>query len=86
MRPDAEIQAMLDSASGPYNLSKMKLSQIKNPGPNILNLMGPMQKQMNEFSDQLEEQEVWLAKYFTKGKSGRKGMFNKVTWFGIPVN
>jgi transglutaminase/protease-like cytokinesis protein 3 len=86
MRPDAEIQAMLDSATGPYNLAKMKLSQIKNPSPNIQNLMGPMQKQMNQFSDQLEEQEVWLAKYFSKGKSGRRGMFYKVTWFGIPVN
>lgn len=24
--------------------------------------------------------------YFSKGKSGRKGMFTKVTWFGIPLN
>jgi transglutaminase/protease-like cytokinesis protein 3 len=86
MRTDAEIQAMLDSASNPYSLAKMKLSQIKDPGPNITNMMGPMQKQMNSFSDQLEEQEVWLAKYFSKGKSGRKGMFTKVTWFGLPVN
>ena len=86
MRPDVEIQALLDSASDPYNLAKVKLSQIQNPGPNITNMMGPMQKQMNEFSDQLEEQEVWLAKYFSKGKSGRKGMFTKVTWFGMPVN
>ena len=86
MRPDAEIQAMLDSASAPFNLAKMKISSIKNPGPNILNLMGPMQKQLNDYSAQLEEQEVWLAKYFTKGKSGRKGMFYKTTWFGIPVN
>jgi len=86
MRPDADIQAMLDSASGPYNLAKMKLSQIKNPGPNILGLMGPLQKQMNDFSEQLEEQEIWLAKYFSKGKSGRRGMFTKVTWFGMPLN
>ncbi len=86
MRPDAEIQALLDSASGPYDRSKRKLSQIKNPGANIQNLMEPMQKQMNDFSEQLEEQEVWLAKYFSKGKSGRRGMFTKVTWFGIPVN
>jgi transglutaminase/protease-like cytokinesis protein 3 len=86
MRPDAEIQAMLDSASNPFSLAKKKLSQIKDPGPNIQNMMGPMKKQMNDFSDQLEEQEVWLAKYFSKGKSGRKSMFTKVTWFGIPVN
>lgn len=86
IRPDAQIQAMLDSASNPYNLAKAKLSQIKDPGPTIANSMGPLQKQMNTFSDQLEEQEVWLAKYFSKGKSGRKGMFTKVTWFGIPVN
>jgi len=87
LRPDVEIQALLDSASGPYNLAKMKLSKINNPGPNIQNLMIPMQKQMNEFSEQLEEQEVWLAKYFSKGKSGRRGMFyTKVNWFGKPMN
>ena len=87
LRPDVEIQAMLDSASGPYNQAKMKLSQINNPGPNIQNLMVPMQKQMIDFSDQLEEQEVWLAKYFSKGKSGRRGMFyTKVNWFGKPEN
>ena len=38
---------------------------------------------MNDFSEQLEEQEVWLAKYFSKGKSGRKGMFYKshLVWY-----
>ena len=87
LRPDVEIQAMLDSASGPFNLAKMKLSKINNPGPNIQNLMLPMQKQMTDFSDQLEEQEVWLAKYFSKGKSGRRNMFyEKTNWFGKPVN
>ncbi len=85
-RPDVEIQAMLDSASGPYNQAKMKLSSIINPGPNILGMIGSLQKQMNDFSEQLEEQKVWLAKYFSKGKSGRRGMFTKVTWFGIPLN
>ncbi len=87
IRPDAEIQAMLDSASGSYNLAKMKLSQIKDPGPNIQNMMDPMQRQLNDFSAQLEEQEVWLAKYFSKGKSGRRGMFyQKLNFFGKPVN
>jgi transglutaminase/protease-like cytokinesis protein 3 len=87
MRPDAEIQAMLDSASNPYSLAKATLSQIKDPGPNITNMMGPMHRQMKDFSDQLEEQEVWLAKYFSKGKSGRRNMFyTKLNFFGKPVN
>lgn len=86
MRPDPEIQAMLDSASGPFNMAKVKLKHIVDPGPNIQGEMNTLGKQMNAFSDQLEEQEVWLAKYFAKSKSGRKGMFTKVTWFGIPVN
>jgi transglutaminase/protease-like cytokinesis protein 3 len=87
MRPDVEIQAMLDSAIAPYKLAKMKLSQIKNPGPDIKNMMGPIQKQMNDFSEQLEEQETWLVKYFSKGKSGRRGMFyTKINWLGKPVN
>jgi hypothetical protein len=85
-RPDVGIQAMLDSASHPYNRAKMKLSLIINPGPNILGIMGPLQKQMNSFSEQLQEQEVWLAKYFSKGKLARRGMFTKVTWLAIPPN
>ena len=53
-----EVKATLDSTSDPYNQAKIKLSQIKNPCPNIVGLMGPLQKQMNDFSEQLEEQEV----------------------------
>ena len=86
MKPDVEIQAMLDSAVAPFMRAKRTLSQIKNPGSNITSVMWPLQKQMNDFYAQLEEQQDWLAKYFSKGKSGRKGMFTKVSWFGIPLN
>jgi hypothetical protein len=87
LRPDAEIQAMLDSASGPYNRSKVQYSRIYNAGPNLQGPMNTLQKQLNDFSEQLEEQEVWLAKYFSKGKSGRRNMFYvKLNWFGKPVN
>ncbi|HSZ34449.1 MAG TPA: transglutaminase domain-containing protein [Puia sp.] len=87
MRPDAEIQAMLDSASNPFSLAKATLDKIKDPGPNITNTLGSMHRQMKDFYDQLEEQQVWLAKYFSKGKSGRRSMFyTKLNFFGKPVN
>ena len=87
IKPDPEIQAMLDSASIPYNLAKVKLSQIKDPGPNITSMIATLQKQMNDLSQQLEEYEGWLAEYFSRGKWGRRIMFyKKANSFGKPVN
>jgi Transglutaminase-like superfamily len=85
-RPDADIQSMLDSATIPLKRATLKLDQIKNPGPNIVSLLGPIRRQMSDFSAQAEEQQDWLSKYFSKGRSGRRGMFTKVSWFGIPLN
>ena len=35
--------------------------------------------------DQAEQQSKFVKEYLTKGKSARKGMFKKVSWFGIPL-
>ena len=87
-KPDGEIQQMLDTADHLLKAARavataivltpadtrveMPLSQLKNS----IAVMEPHVKEMQD----------WLTKYFSKSKLGRKSMFYKITWFGMPVN
>ena len=85
-RPDPEIQAMIDSAGYHLATAKMKLGGIREPSPELVTLMANFLKSMGELQVHIDEQKEFLAKYFSKGKLGRKGMFTKYTWMGIPLN
>jgi hypothetical protein len=86
LRPDAEIQAMLDSTAGSIKTANFKIDQIHTSDSIKINLINSFRRQIAGFSDKLEEQQDWLNKYFSKSKSGRKSMFTKTTLFGIPLN
>jgi len=86
MKPDPGIQAMLDASANPLKESSAKLDQIKNPDPNTVNLIASFRKQITDLTVRIDEQQDWLKKYFAKGRSGRKSMFTKYTWLGIPLN
>jgi hypothetical protein len=87
-RPDAEIRQMLDSAdhqlqaarsiAGPIRLTPAD-SRIQKP-------MQQLQTSMADLGSRIKEEQDWLTKYFSKGKAGRRSMFYKYTWFGIPLN
>lgn len=51
-----------------------------------VNLIKQLNKSIDDVSKQVKEQQDWLKLYFSKSKSGRKSMFYKITWFGIPLN
>lgn len=85
-KTDSEIQAMIDSVYTKLGDAKTKLGQISNPDSNISNLNRQLTKSIDDTSTQMNEQQNWLKQYFSKSKSGRKSMFYKVTWFGIPLN
>ncbi len=51
---------------------------------NTSNLNG-LKRSILEAVDQAEQQSQFVKEYLTKGKSARKGMFKKVSWFGIPL-
>jgi len=88
VKPDPEIQNMLDAAESKIKEAKTNLFKIKNPDANTTSSIIQLTKSINDASIQVAEQKDWLKLYFSKGKSGRKSMFydKKVTWFGIPLN
>ncbi|NVO20807.1 MAG: hypothetical protein HXX13_13990 [Bacteroidetes bacterium] len=85
-KADPEIQAMLDSADVSLKAAKSKLNLIINPDVNIKALILQSIGAIDDANTHLKEQQNWLTEYFSKGKSGRKSMFYKATWFGIPLN
>ena len=88
VKPDAEIQKMIDTVNTSLEEAKNKLNQINNPNANTIALISQLNKTIDEASNHVKEQQEWLTLYFSKGKSKRKSMFyeKKVTWYGIPVN
>ena len=85
-KPNPEIQNMLDKVDNKLQEAKIKLGKISNPDTNTLNMIRQLTKSIDDTFNQLKEQQVWLSQYFSKGKAGRKSMFYKVTWFGMPLN
>jgi transglutaminase/protease-like cytokinesis protein 3 len=86
IKPDAEIQNMLDTPDNKFKEARKKLNEIVNPDANITNLISQLTISMNEVEKQVQEQQDWLKLYFSKGKMMRKSMFSKYTWFGVPLN
>lgn len=87
IKPDREIQSMIDVADNTLKSAKTKLADIKAPDANIVASSAQLTKSIDDATINLKEQQEWLKVYFTKGKSGRKSMFyeKKLTWFGIPL-
>jgi hypothetical protein len=85
-KSDSEIQNMLDVPENKLKAAKEKLGQITNPDLNMTNMIKQLFKSIDDATIQATEQQNWLKTYFSKGKAGRKSMFYKVTWMGIPVN
>ena len=85
-KTDAEIQQMLDSAETKFTKATTNLNSVQNPGNNLLPLIPKLKQSIDDALLHLKEQKDWLKEYFSKGKLGRKSMFRKYTWFGIPLN
>jgi hypothetical protein len=86
VKPDADIKAMLDTVEHTLQQVNTQIGQIHTTDSSKLSLINSLQKQVNSLSVRVNEEQEWLKKYFAKGKSGRKAMFTKTTWFGIPLN
>lgn len=85
-KPDAEIQAMLDDADAHIMNAGRKLKSIRGAFDKIDDMMVSMQKNLVDIHKTLDDQKEWLAEYFCKSKLGRKSMFYKYTWMGVPLN
>lgn len=87
MKSDPQIQNMLDLPDEKFKSARIKIGEIKEPEPNIINASVQLIKSISEAESHLAEQQDWLRTYFTKNKSGRKSMFyeKRITWFGVPL-
>lgn len=88
IKPDNEIQLMLDSADIIFKSAKEKLRQINNPRNDMIALMAQLTRSIDNAIVQLKEQQQWLTEYFNKPKQKRKAMFfeKHTTLFGKPIN
>lgn len=86
VKPDNEIQSMLDEPDKKLKSARKALNEIVNPDANITRLITQLSISINEADKQVLEQQDWLRLYFSKGKMIRKSMFSKYTWFGVPLN
>ena len=85
-KADPEIQSMIDFVETKIRTAKNKVSESSSTDINTANIVGQLTKSIDDASKQMNEQQDWLRIYFSKSKSGRKSMFYKVTWFGVPLN
>lgn len=85
-RSDAAIRAMLDKADTRISGAETRLKQIKGGDPKIDEMIKPVLKTVNDAMSALAEQKTWLNEYMGRSKLGRKTMFRKYTWMGMPLN
>lgn len=85
-RSDAEIQGMIDSCDHLIKDARTKLGGITTDDAQIRSSISSLNKGIDDIAGRVAEQQDWLKKYFSKGKMGRRSMFRKITWFGIPLN
>jgi hypothetical protein len=85
-RPDAGIRAMIDSADHSLRSARSGTGAIHATGAQIQTSITALNKAIEDALAQVTEREEWLTKYFSKGKGGRRSMFSKYSFFGIPLN
>jgi transglutaminase/protease-like cytokinesis protein 3 len=85
-KSDVEIKSMIDGADEKVKESQAILHDIKDPPANVVSAMVKLSKGLDDLSTHITEQQDWLKLYLSKSKVGRKSMFYKYTWMGIPLN
>ncbi|PJJ09627.1 transglutaminase superfamily protein [Flavobacterium sp. 1] len=74
----APKQKILDCQNRIYKIGKFNDNNFEN--------VKSLKKSIIDVLKQIEDQEKFVNEYLSKSKSARKGMFTKVTWFGVPLN
>ncbi len=88
IKPDPEIQQMLDSAGHELQAANSGAAAIMLT-PADSRIQPSLQQLKNAIAQaepHFKETQEWLQKYFSKGKLGRRSMFYKFSWMGVPLN
>jgi hypothetical protein len=85
-KQETEIREMVNNAERSLVNASLKLKEIKNPDSNTATSMLQLSRSIDEAMLNLNEQRIFVDKYFRTGKMLRKSLFYKYTWMGIPLN
>lgn len=84
--PDEDIQSMIQKPREKLIKCQTEIHKIGSIGSENAANLSSMKKSVESNLALAEEQAQFVKNYLNKSKSARKGMFSKVTWFGIPLN
>ena len=84
--PDSEISKMIQTPKENLVKCQNDINFVGSVGSENASSIASLKKNIYEALVQAEEYETFVKEYLSKSKSGRKSMFTKVTWFGIPLN
>lgn len=85
-KQESEIREMVNLAEWSLGNARLKLQAIQNPDSNTAASILQLNRSIDEAMMNLNEQRIFVDKYFKTGKLLRKSLFYKYTWMGIPLN
>ncbi len=85
-KQENEIREMVSQAEWSLENARLKLQAIQNPDSNTAASILQLNRSIDEAMMNLNEQRIFVDKYFKTGKLLRKSLFYKYTWMGIPLN
>lgn len=83
--PDATIKEMIQTPLDKLIKCKNEVYSVGSVGSENSSNFNSIKKSIIEAVDQAQKQSEFVTDYLSKSKGVRKGMFQKVTWFGIPL-
>ncbi|MCD0468412.1 transglutaminase domain-containing protein [Flavobacterium sp. JAS] len=83
---DEELKKLIDSPKTKLTKSKELLENLSKISKTNQSNIASLATGVNQTLNQVEEQFLFVEKYLGKSKMGRKTMFTKVSFFGVPVN
>lgn len=85
-KTDSEIADMINDAEQSLTLAKQINKELKSTDPSLSNSIIQLSQSIENAYLNLDEQKAFLNKYLKTSKIGRKSLFYKYTWMGIPLN
>jgi hypothetical protein len=84
-KEEPEIREMINIAEWSLVNARLKLQEIQDPDSNTAAAILQLSRSIDEAMLNLNEQRLFVDKYFRTGKMLRKSLFYKYTWMGIPL-
>lgn len=86
MQSDDAIRAMILTPKEKVLACQKKLESLGPVLDSNKAMLLSFRKNLTELQQQIDVQEKFVNDYLSKRKLGRKTMFSKATWFGVPLN